>query len=218
MTKYLTHRLLVLLVACLPFQVMATQDDWKEASAVIEQATDRMLAMMKDENLRQQANRDELLGEVENIVEEVIDFEHFARRVMGRYVRTATDEEVVRFADTIKKTLMRTYSLAMVGFEVRNYTITPPRAPSPEPGMQVVNVTVTSGDGQSFGLLYYMLKQGNDWKLVNVMVDGINLRITFRNQFADMYQRSRSISAVIDSWEDRIAGAVEEVLNGNAEG
>ncbi|WP_151702971.1 MlaC/ttg2D family ABC transporter substrate-binding protein [Nitrincola alkalilacustris] len=218
MTKYLSHKLLVLLLAFLPFQVMAVQEDWKEASAVIEQATERMLAMMKDETLLQEANRDQLLGEVENIVEEVIDFEHFARRVMGRYVRTATDEEIQRFADTIKSTLMRTYSLAMVGFEVRSYSISPPRAPSPEPGMQVVNVTVTSGDGQSFELLYYMLKQESGWKLVNVMVDGINLRITFRNQFADMYQRSRSIGAVIDSWEERIAGAVEEVLNGDAEG
>ncbi|WP_409523264.1 MlaC/ttg2D family ABC transporter substrate-binding protein [Nitrincola sp. MINF-07-Sa-05] len=218
MTKYLTNVWLVLLLACLSFQTMATQDDWKEASQVVEKATDEMLAMMKDETLRQEANREQLLGEVERIVEEVIDFEHFARRVMGRYVRTATDEEVLRFADTIKQTLIRTYSLAMVGFEVRSYTITPPHAPSPEPGMQVVNVTVTSGEGQDFGLLYYMLKQDSGWKLVNVMVDGINLRITFRNQFADMYQRNRSISATIDSWEEKIASVVEEALDDDAEG
>lgn len=51
-----------------------------------------------------------------------------------------------------------------------------------------------------------------NWMLVNVAVEGINLRLTFQNQFADMYQSSRDISAVIDSWEERVASTVAEVV------
>jgi phospholipid transport system substrate-binding protein len=50
-----------------------------------------------------------------------------------------------------------------------------------------------------------MAKENGSWKLVNVMLNGINLRITFKNQFADMMQRLQyDVGQVVNSWQAQI--------------
>ncbi|KAA0874065.1 MlaC/ttg2D family ABC transporter substrate-binding protein [Nitrincola tapanii] len=200
------------LVTLLSSQTQAADESWQAASQVVEQTTEKMLVLMDDKSLRATSNRERLQHEIESIVTPVIDFYGFGRGVMGRFARTATEEELTRFSDILKTTLVRTYSIAMSDFSVKEYRILPPRAPSPQPDMQVVNVVLTSGNNKTFNVMYYMRKVEGNWMLVNVMVEGINLRLTFQNQFADMYQRSRSIAAVIDNWEERVASTVAQVI------
>ncbi|GAB2593138.1 MlaC/ttg2D family ABC transporter substrate-binding protein [Nitrincola alkalisediminis] len=203
---------LALLVLTASAQALAIDKDWEEAKVVVEETTEKMLVLMSDKSLLSASNKDRLETEIQNIVTPVIDFYGFGRGVMGRFARTATEEELQRFAGILKTTLVRTYSIAVSDFSVASYRIVPPRAPSPRPELQVVNVVMTSSAGQTFNILYYMRKDEGRWMLVNVMVEGINLRLTFQNQFADMYQRARSVSGVIDGWEERVASTIAQVV------
>jgi phospholipid transport system substrate-binding protein len=177
---------------------------WDEASAVIDSATRDMLALMENDALTGEENIEAMMREIETIIAPVVDFPYIARQVMGKYYRRASDEEQKRFADVFKTTLLRTYAKSVSGFELRGYQILPPSSESPEPDKQVVSVRVDASNGQSYTLVYYMRRQQGRWTLVNVMVDGINLRITFRNQFADLYERNGSISATIEAWADQM--------------
>ncbi|TVQ68218.1 MAG: ABC transporter substrate-binding protein [Oceanospirillales bacterium] len=191
---------------------MAADAEWEAARAVVAETTENVIALMQDRSLLQDENRTELQSKIETIVTPVIDFYGFGRGVMGRFARTATEDELQRFAEILKTTLIRTYSLAVSEFAVREYSITPPRAPSPQPDMQVVNVQLTSTAGRTYNILYYMRNIDGNWMLVNVAVEGINLRLTFQNQFADMFQRARNVTAVIDNWEERVARTIAEVV------
>lgn len=193
------------LLLLLPLVSQANAQPWQEASGVMDEATRNMLAIVEDESLKQPENLDLMMNEVERVISPVVDFPYIAKRVMGKYYRRASDEEMARFSEVFKTTLLRTFAKAVVGFEFTGYEVVPPHGDSPEPDKQVVTVNVTADNGQSYVLVYYMLKQNGHWTLVNVMVDGVNLRLTFKNQFADLYQRHDSISAVIDSWESQVA-------------
>lgn len=193
-------------------KALASDPNWEAARDVVAETTEQVIALMQDRSLLRDEQRSELQARIEKIVTPVIDFYGFGRGVMGRFARAATEEELERFADILKTTLIRTYSLAVSEFTVRDYAISPPRAPSPQPDMQVVNVQLTSTAGKTYNILYYMRQIEDQWMLVNVAVEGINLRLTFQNQFADMYQRARSVSAVIDGWEERVARTIAEVV------
>jgi phospholipid transport system substrate-binding protein len=206
------------LLLLLPLVSQANAQPWQEASGVMEQATRDMLAIVEDETLRQPENLDQMMNEVERVISPVVDFPYIAKRVMGKYYRRASEEEMARFTEVFKTTLLRTFAKAVVGFEFEGYEIVPPDADSPEADKQVVTVNVSSGNGQTYVLVYYMLKQDDRWALVNVMVDGVNLRLTFKNQFADLYQRHDSISAVIDSWESQVSVDTADGARGSDEG
>ncbi|GAA0788177.1 MlaC/ttg2D family ABC transporter substrate-binding protein [Marinobacterium sediminicola] len=190
----------LLLAATMWVNPAVAEANWQEASEVVDAATRDMLALMGREELTQEENTELLMQEIETIISPVVDFPYIAKHVMGKYYRRASDAERERFADVFKTTLLRTYAKSIAGFDLKEYSIQSPTAESPEPEKQVISVDVSSGNGEIYTLVYYMLKQEQRWTLVNVMVDGINLRITFRNQFADLYQQNRTIAATIDAW------------------
>jgi len=193
-----------LLLPALGAQATA-QPSWQEASGVMDSATRDMLAVVEDESLKSPEKIGEMMAEVERVISPVVDFPYIAKRVMGKYYRQASDEEMLRFSEVFKNTLLKTFAKAIVGFEFETYEIVPPKAESPEPDKQVVTVNVRAANGNTYSLVYYMLKQGDRWTLVNVNVDGVNLRLTFKNQFSDLYQRHSSIGGVIDSWESQVS-------------
>jgi len=202
MVKFCSSALIALLV--LVIKPAAAEGSWSEASAVVNDATRDMLALMDNDALTGEENIEKMMGEIETIIAPVVDFHYISRQVMGKYFRRASDEERERFADVFKTTLLRTYAKSISGFELREFEVQAPGAESPEPDKQVVSVNMKAANGQTYVLVYYMLRQQGNWTLVNVMVDGINLRITFRNQFADLYERNRSMSATIEAWAEQM--------------
>jgi phospholipid transport system substrate-binding protein len=196
--------LLVLLLLVVVIKPAVAEGSWNEARAVVDDATRDMLALMNNVALTGEENIEQLMREIEAIISPVVDFPYIARQVMGRYYRRASDEERNRFAEVFKTTLLRTYAKSMTGFDLIGYDIQPPSSESPEPDKQVVSVDMKAANGQTYTLVYYMLRQNGRWTLVNVMVDGINLRITFRNQFSDLYERNRTISATIEAWAEQM--------------
>ena len=46
------------------------------------------------------------------------------------------------------------------------------------------------------------------WKIRNIIVDGINIGIQFRNQFAEAMSKYGDIQYVVDHWPDIMKGSV----------
>ncbi len=206
----------VLVAATLWVNPAVAEASWQEASEVVDAATRDMLALMDREELTKAKNTELLMQEVETIIAPVVDFPYIAKSVMGKYYRRASEAEQERFAQVFKTTLLRTYAKSIAGFELKKYRIQAPAGESPEPEKQVVSVEVQAKNGELYTLVYYMLKQEQRWTLVNVMVDGINLRITFRNQFSDLYQQSGSVGATIEAWASKMQDmSLEDASSGN---
>ncbi|MGB0204213.1 MAG: MlaC/ttg2D family ABC transporter substrate-binding protein [Neptuniibacter sp.] len=181
------------------------QAKWEEASAVIETSTQDMLKILEQEELLLEEQQDTLLAELDTALSPVVDFDYISKVVMGKYYRRASAEERAAFSDVFKTTLLKTYAKALVGFKIEKFEIVPPKKNSPSPKKQIVSVNVYAGDGTKYALVYYMRKGDEGWRLVNALLDGINLRLTFKNQFADMVQKNRGdVGAVIANWKEKV--------------
>lgn len=179
--------------------------NWQEASLQVEQTIQDMIAVIDRHSGKETVDIDEVSSEIEMIVNRDVDFQYIANWVMGKYYRQATAAQRSQFAQVFKQTLIRTYAKSLLEFDIEKYDIAAPTAESPEEDKQIVSVNVTSKAGTSYTIVNYMVKKKGKWKLVNVMINGINLRITFKNQFADMMQRTKyDIGAVIGNWKAQI--------------
>ena len=183
---------------------------WKEASDIMDRTTAGMLALVTDETLTQPDNIELLMQRIDQLMGGTVDFNYIAKSVMGKYYRRASDAQVNQFASVLKTTLLRTYAKAVVGFEFKTYELVPPIEASPDPDKQIVSVNVFAADGTVYSLNYYMVQKNGQWSLVNVVVDGINLRITFRNQFAGMMERHSKVGVAIDQWAEAMADVVKD--------
>jgi len=200
----------LVLAVTLTFSSLA-QASWEEASKVIDKTSNEMLALMAQDDLKGEANLPKLVGEVDQLLVDVIDFDYVSRAVMGKYFRRANDQQKAQFSGVFKDTLLKTYAKGLSAFQIERFELVAPRKQSPKPNKQIVTVHVFDAKGTKYTVHYYMLKRNDQWQLTNVNLDGLNLRQTFRSQFADLVQRSKGdIQGAIDAWQDHVAAKADD--------
>lgn len=200
----------VALLALVLSTAQSVQANWEESRDVVDGAMAEMMQILESPDL-QQVEDDELFGRIESILNPFVDFEYVAKRVMGKYYRRASADERGVFIDAFRDTLIRTYAKSLSEFNLERYEMAEQGKPSPKPNKQVVSVYVYSSSGERYTLVYYMLKQPEGWQVVNVLVDGINLRLNFKNQFADMVSRSKGdVGKVVADWQALVAVDTKE--------
>lgn len=160
-------------------------------------------------------NLDELKALVDDSLDDIADFRYIGASVMGRYFQNATPQQRSRFADTFRQTLIDTYTRGLVTFDYRELRVLDTQRPQRHEDQASVDMEVVATNGQVYPVSYSLRLSGNEWRVVNVIVNGINLGLTFRNQFDQaMRDQGRDYDAVIDNWAPELA--VEELEEGGS--
>ncbi len=113
----------------------------------------------------------------------MFDRNYAGRLVLGRHGRGASDADVQLFADALADSLMSRYGSSLLGFDsqlkVRVKSETPLRGGAI---VKVASEFLRSG-GEPIPVDYLMRKNGSNWKVFDVMVEGVSFVQTFRSQF-----------------------------------
>ena len=123
------------------------------------------------------------------------DRDYAARLVLGVHGRGASDEDVKLFADAMADNLMSRYGSTLLdiqgkpSFRYKGETALPGNR-----GVKVTTELVRSGS-EPTPVEYLMRNVGGQWKIFDVMIEGISYVQTFKNQF-DAPLRQKSIRQV----------------------
>jgi phospholipid transport system substrate-binding protein len=159
-------------------------------------------------------NVDELEALVDDNLDDIADFRYIGASVMGRYFRNASPQQRSRFVDTFRQTLIDTYTKGLVTFDYRELRVLDDQTEQRHDDQASVAMEVVAEDGSVYPVSYSLRLTDDEWKVVNVIVNGINLGLTFRNQFDQaMRDHGRDYDAVIDAWAPELA--VEELEEGD---
>lgn len=143
------------------------------------------------------------LGELETLVDsnldQVADFRYIGASVMGSYFRNATPEQRSRFAGVFRQTLIDTYTRGLVTFDYNELRVLDAQQSQRHDDQASVAMEVVANNGQVYPVSYSLRLSDGEWRVVNVIVNGINLGLTFRNQFDQaMRDNNRDYDAVIE--------------------
>lgn len=119
----------------------------------------------------------------------MFDRDYAARLVLGRHARGAADEDVKLFADALADNLMQRYGSSLLDFNTQlRVRVKSESALAQGQGVKVSSEFLRQG-GESIPVTYFMRKIGTQWKVYDVMVEGVSYVQTFRNQFDAELQR-----------------------------
>lgn len=144
---------------------------------------------------------DEFFALMDSTLVKVIDFDWIALNVMGQYRKTATAEQRRQFAEAFHRGLVETYGRGLLSYSNEKIVLVP--ASEPVGDKRKVSVVQKIHGRDAIHPLEYTMGLGKDgqWKIINVVINGINLGKTFRNQFAQAVQKnSGDIDQVIVGW------------------
>ena len=128
---------------------------------------------------------------VQENIEPYVDFNSFARGVMGQFYRQATDKQRADFTATFKQSLIRTYAKGLAAYDNESYTLRPFVA-GKDSSKAVVAMDFKTANGTVVPITYQLIDINNSWKVRNLQLNGIDIGLTFRNQFASTVQANRN--------------------------
>ena len=146
---------------------------------------------------------------VQDALSPYIDFEGFAKRVMAKHYRTATEEQRAAFLSRFEDALIRTYATALLEFDNQKVVVVEPTTPQKREDRATILIEVYSGSGTLYPVHYQLgLEEDGRWLLRNVIINGINIGLQFRSQFnAYMQKYKKDIDLVIENWEVEVDDA-----------
>ena len=158
-------------------------------------------------------NLDELKALVNESLDDVADFRYIGASVMGSYFRNATPEQRSQFATVFRQTLIDTYTRGLVTFDYDELRVLSEQRGQRYDDQASVDMEIVASNGQVYSVSYSLRLSDGQWRVVNVIVNGINLGLTFRNQFDQaMRDNNRDYDAVIRGWAPEIG--VDELEQG----
>jgi phospholipid transport system substrate-binding protein len=141
---------------------------------------------------------------VNGVINPHTDFDKIAPLVLGKHWKTATPVEQDRFTQEFQTLLIRTYSRAFV--EYSDWTIRYLPLEMPNGATKVIVKTEVLQPGQNpVDVNYRMYLIKGEWKVYDIMIDGVSLVTNYRSTFNEDIQRKGSLSAVIDALAKRNA-------------
>ncbi len=159
------------------------------APVFVKRISDKLVDRLVKERASYQKNPAVLNTIVKENIEPYVDFNGFARGVMGQYYRQATPAQRTSFTNTFRQSLMRTYAKGLSAYNNESYSIRPFTA-GRDPSKAVVSMDFKTNSG-NIPVTYQLIQSGDSWKVRNVSLNGIDIGLTFRNQFSSTVQNSK---------------------------
>ncbi|MAH77171.1 MAG: hypothetical protein CMQ76_03560 [Gammaproteobacteria bacterium] len=151
------------------------------------------------------SDKEKFLNEFEIRFSRLIPPEEISKRVMGKRLFTeATRNQIFKFNEKFKSTLLDSYSGALSSVEAANISIESHFHPNERMDLAVVQLN-TNFSGRNFKLIYKMKKikieDTKNWRVVGIVLDGIDIVSLYRKQFASLVKENNdNLDLAIDSW------------------
>ena len=201
------RRGLLILLAALP--LMANAVAAPSAHELIRDTTTRMLADLAANKEKYKQDPSDFYTALNTIVGPVVDAEGISKSIMTvKYSRKATPEQMKTFQENFKRGLFQFYGNALLEYNNQGITVDPAKDESGD--RTSVGMTVKGSSGSIYPVSYTLEKINGEWKVRNVIINGINIGKLFRDQFADAMQRNgNDLDKTIDTWAGEVAKAKE---------
>ena len=135
------------------------------------------------------------------IFEPMVDFRRVGASVMGKkYYLAATVSQRLQFIQSFKTSLLDTYSSTLAQWGDQKIVTIFPEMSEFQKIEDVNQNLITSSN--IYPITYKVRKDKNgNWLIINIIVNGVNLGLTFRNQFQALAkEHNENIDEIIKHW------------------
>ena len=167
----------------------------------IDENAQKMVRVLTEDSSLFETDRALYEDKIKEIFEPMIDFRRVAASVMGKkYYLLATKEERAEFVLIFRDSLLDTYAETLAQWG--DSTITTEFPKDKEELSKNIEVKQILDTGTSKYPISYKLRKSKDgWKIVNIIINGVNLGLTFRNQFQALaVSHNENISDTLRNW------------------
>jgi len=136
------------------------------------------------------------------VLSKVFNFERIAELTLGADWQKLSPAQQKTFVDVLREYTIATYAGRFDSYDGERFAIVQTQAF--QPGTEGVYATLTQRDGKVHRFDYLLQKDGSDWRIVNVVADGVSDLALKRAEYTDTLRR-KGFEALIQHLKKQIA-------------
>ena len=173
----------------------------ESSSEYVEKIHEDIVLVVRAKQDIYEENPEEFIKAISFALQPLVDFKRISRNVMGRYYKDANKDQIEKFNKVFKASLLETYSKTLAEFKDEEILVSSEVKKSPKGNREKVSLQIVTST-KVYPATYDMyLNDQGQWKLINIVINGVNLGLTFRNQFYSlMKSESNDLDLVIEKW------------------
>jgi len=150
---------------------------------IIEQTAQDVLAILRDS----ERNREERIAELDKVARARFDFRTMCRLVLARNWKKLSKRQQGDFVFEFTRYLANDYGSRLDRYQQQDVAVMSERS---EPrGDVTVRTRVTGGDVEDAIIDYRMRYRNGEWRVIDVVIEGISMVANFRDQFREVLAR-----------------------------
>ena len=162
---------------------------------------DDIIEVIKSEQETFDKDPDGFVESIGDALSPLVDFKRISQMVMGKYYKQASAKQRNQFKIVFRSSLLNTYAKTLAEFRNEEIKVLPPKGLLTKNNRQKVYLEIVTDTKIYLGVYSMYLDSNFDWKLINIIINGVNLGMTFRNQFYGLMEKSSlDIDIVIEKW------------------
>ena len=158
-----------------------------EPTGEIREAIEQGIAVVKDPKLAGKGKQAERRARLREAVAPHFDFREMAKRSLGIHWKDRSPSERGEFILLYQELLENSYAGKIEAYQGEKILY---GKESVDPPYAVVRTSIVTMSGQEIPVNYLLLRDGDRWKIYDVVIEGISLVNNYRSQFASILQRS----------------------------
>ncbi len=145
----------------------------------------------------------ERMRRVEVVAADRFDLDRIAKIALGRYWKTAPDAERQEFSALFKAYVLTSYGRRFDEFAQRRLRV----VTSTPAGDDTMVESYVEGGSTPIRLDWRLTPSADGWRILDLMVEGVSLVLTYRNEFAALIERGGGqLQGLIAELRGRVAG------------
>lgn len=154
--------------------------------AMLNGVADQLIAKLKENKASINSNPSLVYSLANKVVVPHADINEMSKRVLPPAIwDSATATQKSQFQSEFTTLLVRTYASALAEYKDQTIRFYPVRGGYQGKNNVQVNSIIERSDGPSIAVNYRLLLKGAEWRLYDLIVEGVSLLESFRSQFAD---------------------------------
>lgn len=130
------------------------------------------------------------------------DVPRIARFVLGRYWRVATPEQQQEFMRLFQAYVAQAYAVQLGQYGGQPFRVTGAR---PDGGQTIVTSVIERSNGAPIVVDWYLINDDGQYKITDVYIGGISMKVTQRDEFASVIQRNGGIPGLLAELRHKVS-------------
>lgn len=151
-----------------------------EPTVQVKQTVDAVLDVLRNKELKKPEKTEQRRAQIRKIVSGRFDFAEMAKRSLAQHWKKRTPEEQKEFVPLYADLLENTYIRKIEKYENEKVVYLEEKI---EGDRATVKTNIVTTKNAEIPIEYRLLKEGDQWKAYDVVIEGVSLVNNYRNQF-----------------------------------